>query len=140
MNTARDEARRLIGAAPDIGWLRELTDELDRAVRRDPLERLVQLWGLSNAEAARMLGVSRQAFAKWLGRGIPSDRAGAVAELAAATDLLDRRVKRERIPAVVRRPSERLGGRTLYELACEGRYGEVRRAVVEMFDLRRVQA
>ncbi len=139
MQTAHDVAERLIAEAPDLDWLRRVTDELDRAVRKEPLERLTRLWGLSNAEAARLFGVTRQAFSKWLERGVPSDRATAVADLAAATDLLDRRVKRERIPAVVRRPAPLLEGRSLYELACEGRHGEIREAVAEMLDLRRVQ-
>lgn len=139
MRTAHDEAVRLIEQAPDMAWLRTLTDELDRVVRQDPLERLTQLWGLSNAEAARLFGVSRQAFSKWLQAGVPSDRARAVADLAAATDVLDRRIKRERIPAVVRRPASLLGGRSLFDMACDGRHEEVRQAVSEMLDLRRVQ-
>ncbi|MEJ2218102.1 MAG: hypothetical protein P8099_15950 [Gemmatimonadota bacterium] len=53
--------------------------------------------------------------------------------------MLERRVKRERIPAVVRRPAAVLGGRSLYDLAREGRHAEVRHAVVAMFDVRRVQ-
>lgn len=139
MGTPQQEAERLIAEAPDMRWLRALADELDRAVRQAPLERLVRLWGLSNAEAARLFGVSRQAFSKWLENGVPPERATAVADLATATDLLDRRIKRERIPAVVRRPAEMLGGRSLYELAMTGEHGEVRAAVVSMFDLRRVQ-
>jgi hypothetical protein len=134
-----DVAEDLIRRAPDEAWLRRLTDELDRHVRTEPLERFTTLWGLSGAEAARAFGVSRQAFAKWEARGIPADRTPAVADLAAATDLLDRRVKRDRIPAVVRRPAEVLGGRSLYDLACEGRHAEVLAAVRAMFDLRRVQ-
>lgn len=139
MNTAHAEARRLIARAPSQAWLREVADELDRAVRTSPLERLTKLWGLSNAEAARMFRVSRQAFSKWLEKGVPFDRAPAVADLDAATNILDRKLKRERIPAVVRRPAASLGGKSLYEIACEGRHREVREAVTEMFDLRRVR-
>ena len=139
MNTAHEEAERLIAEAPSAGWLREVTDELDRAVRTHPLERLTMLWGLSKAEAARMFDVSRQAFSKWFENGIPSERAEAVADLDAATDILDRKLKRERIPAVVRRRAPSLGGRSLYEIACEGRHRDVRDAVTTMFDLRRIQ-
>jgi hypothetical protein len=63
----------------------------------------------------------------------------ALAELDAATDLLERRVKRERIPAVVRRPAEILGGRSLLEMVLSGGHAEVRDAVSRMFDLRRIQ-
>jgi len=139
MNTAHAEAERLIAEAPSQGWLREIVDELDRAVRTSPLERLTTLWGLSNAEAARMFGVSRQAFSKWLENGIPSERAAAVADLDAATNILDHKLKRERIPAVVRRSAPSLMGISLYEMACEGRHREVREAVTTMFDLRRIQ-
>lgn len=114
-------------------------DELDRVVRTGLLQRLTTLWGLSNAEAARLFGVNRQAFSKWLASGIPSDRATAVADLAAATDLLDRRIKRERIPAVVRVPAPRLNGQSLYGLACDGRHADVLKGVTDMLDLPRVQ-
>ena len=132
-------AEQLIAEAPNLDWLRALTDDLDRKVRTAPLERLLSLWGISHAEAARLFGVSRQAFSKWLRSGIPADRTPAVADLSAATDLLDQRIKRERIPAVVRRPAEMLHGLSLLELAAAGRHAEVRDAVGAMFDLRRVQ-
>jgi len=114
-------------------------DELDRAVRSQPLEQFVDLWGLSNAAAARVFGISRQAFSKWLTNGPPVSRVGAVADLATATDLLDRYVKRERIPAVVRRSAPLLRGFSLLDLASSGDTEQVADAVVAMFDLRRVQ-
>jgi transcriptional regulator with XRE-family HTH domain len=137
--TPHDVAEQLIAEAPSREWLRKLTDDLDRRVRADPLERLLGLWGLSASEASRAFGVSRQALSKWRQSGVPAERATALADLAAATDVLDRRVKRERIPGVVRRPAESLAGRSLYDLACAGRHAEVLEAVTTMFDLRRVQ-
>ncbi|MCL1599278.1 MAG: hypothetical protein M3094_08850 [Actinomycetia bacterium] len=134
----RDAAEALVAAA-DSQWTRQLVDELDRRVRTEPLERFTELWGLSNAAAASVFGVSRQAFAKWLTRGVPASRSDAVADIAAATDLLDRYVRRERIPAVVRRPAGMLGGRSLLEVAAEGDTAAVLEAVSSMFDLRRVQ-
>ncbi|MEN8150276.1 MAG: hypothetical protein ABFS86_10660 [Planctomycetota bacterium] len=123
----------------DPALLRALADALDRRVRTAPLERLVELWGLSGAEAARFFGVSRQAFSQWLDDGPPVSRATAIAELATATDLLDCYLKRERIPAVVRREAPMLSGRSLIDMAREGLHREVREAVERMFDLRRVQ-
>src|SRR5262249_29957312 len=61
-----------------------------------------------------------------------------IASLAAATDLLDRHVKRERIAAVVRRPATQLGGCSLLEMAGAGRYAEGHAAGESMFDLRRI--
>jgi hypothetical protein len=112
---------------------------MDRVVGVDAVDRLMRLWGLSEGEAARALGVSRNELMAWLRTGVPSDRATAVADMAAATDVLDRHVRMDRIPGVVRTPAPLLGGYSLYDMACEGRHTEVRAAVTEMFDLRRVQ-
>lgn len=131
--------RDLVREAPDDRWLRALTDELDRVVRTEPLARLQALWDLSGEDLGSIFGVSRQAVSKWRRNGVPSERAEALADLAAATDLLDRKVKRERIPAVVRRSAERLGGHSLLELARDGRHREILDLVREMLDLRRVQ-
>jgi len=139
VQTPHDIAQQLIADAPDRAWLRALTDDLDRELRTDPLERFLALWGLSGADGGRAFAVTRQALAKWRHSGVPSDRVPALTDLATATDLLDRYVKRERIPAVVRRPVDNLGGRSLLDLAFEGRHPELRNAVVAMFDLRRVQ-
>jgi len=95
-------------------------------------------WDLSAAGAGRIFGVSRQAVAKWRGSGVPDDRAVALADLVAATDVLERYVRRDRIPAVVRRQADVLGGQSLLEIAEAGRFADVRRGVVTMLDLRRV--
>lgn len=137
--TAPDELAQELADGADLDWLRELVDVLDRRVRTEPLERLVKLWELSNAAAARIFGVSRQAFSKWLVKGPPAERADDVASVANVTDILDRHVKRERIPAVVRRRAEMLDGRSVIEALEAGEYSEVARAVESMLDLRRVQ-
>lgn len=132
-------AAAAIAATADSDWTRQFVDALDRTVRTEPLERFTELWGLSNSAAASVFGVSRQAFSKWLKTGPPAGRADAVADVAAATDLLDRYVKRERIPAVVRRLAPILDDRSLLELASAGETRQVADAVERMFDLRRVQ-
>lgn len=133
------EAAAVLLSQGDRVWTRSLVDELDRAVRTQPLERFVELWGLSNAGAARVFGVSRQAFSKWLANGPPTARAGAVADLTTATDLLDRYVKREMIPAVVRRQAAMLDNTSLLDLAMSGDTRAVADSVTAMFDLRRIQ-
>jgi hypothetical protein len=133
-----DLARQLIESA-DPDWLRELVDALDREVRIGPLERLTTLWDLSNAAAARIFGVSRQAFAKWLASGPPADRVDDVVAVDNITNILDRYVRRERIPAVVRRPAANVGGRSILELLEAGDYDVAQDLVSSAFDLRRVQ-
>jgi len=131
-------ARDLIESA-DVEWLRNLVDALDREVRVAPLERLVSLWDLSNAGAARLFGVSRQAFAKWVADGPPAGRVDDVAAVDNITELLDRYVKRERIPAVVRRPAQNLDGASILETVESGDYHAAAEMVRKAFDLRRIQ-
>jgi len=134
----REAAARVAGAA-DEAWAKHFLEELDRRVRTDPVGRLATRWRLSNAEVGRMFGVSRQAVAKWIADGAPADRQPQLADLDAATDVLERFVRPERIAAVVRRQSEATGGKSLLELASDGRSSEVLAAVRAIFDLRRVQ-
>lgn len=131
-------ARELVDSA-DSEWLRELVDALDREVRIGPLERLLTLWDLSNAGAARLFGVSRQAFAKWLRSGPPAERVDDVTAVEDITALLDRYVKRERIPAVVRRPADLFEGNSLIEILEGGDYERAVEVTRAAFDLRRVQ-
>jgi len=126
------------GASP--GWMNRFLTELDHITQRSQLARVLDVWSLSMADAGRMFGVSRQAVDKWLSRGVPEQRRQAVADLEAATDLLVRYLKRDRIPAVVRRPAERLGGASMLDLARMGRTPELVDYTREMFDLRRVTA
>lgn len=141
MDTSMDAdvlARELIESA-DAAWLRDLVDALDREVRVAPLDRLVSLWDLSNAGAARLFGISRQAFAKWLRDGPSASRVDDVTAVDNITQLLDRYVKRERIPAVVRRSAERLGGKSILETVEAGEYEHAADVVAATFDLRIIQ-
>ena len=126
-------------AGHDRAWLREVVSQLDATMQRSALERMIALWGVSSAEAAGFFGISRQAFAKWLRVGPPADRAPAVAALEDATELLARHLKRERIPAVVRRQSALTGERSLLQMAAAGEHERILGAVRTMFDLRRIQ-
>ena len=127
-----------VAALGDDGWTRQFLSELQAQVHSDSLARVMSAWGLSSAATARVFGVTRQAVGKWRAQGVPEDRLVALADLAAATDVLSRYVRSDRIPAVVRRPADVLGGRSLLQLAEEHRYDEVRRGVAHMLDLRRV--
>ena len=132
-------AARELSRTADPTWLATFIRSLDLGTGRADLSRVLKVWGLSQAAAAELFGVSRQAIGKWLKRGLPADRVEAVADLAAATDILIRHLKASRIPAVVRRPADRLDGRSLLELAGAGRTGEVLTACRRMFEFGSVQ-
>ena len=124
----------------DGEWLDAFIASLDRHRAVEAFTRTTETWGLSQAEAARLFGVSRQAVGKWRRRGVPPERAGAVADLAAATDLLVRHLKRDRIPAVVRRPIPARDGVSLVDLLGQGDTGAVLAACRDMFRFDRVHA
>jgi transcriptional regulator with XRE-family HTH domain len=136
------EAASLVAAAHEEqgGWLDEFAEFLDRLRAGQSLARTLVVWGLSQSEAARLFGVSRQAVSKWIDAGVPVERAETVADLAAATDLLVHYLKRDRIPAVVRRPSPRLGDRSLLDLLAAGETRELLAACREMFAFERAQS
>lgn len=98
----QDVATLLLGEH-DSAWIAALAGELDRRLSGQELERVLRVWSLSRTELGRIMGVSRQALSKWIDDGVPADRVAQVADLASITDLLTRYVKRDRIPAVVRR-------------------------------------
>ncbi len=102
------------------------------------MQRTVRLWDISATQLGRMFGISRQAASKWLLDGAPASRRDQVAVLGQATDLLDQWVKRERIPAVVRRPVEVLGGRTRLEVALAGEFDVLLAELRDTFDLTRI--
>ena len=128
----REAAARLL-AEHDDAWVVRLTDELDRHLGGRQLERVMRLWHLSRAELGQLFGVSRQAVSRWITSGVPADRAPQVADVEAITDLLDHHLKRDRIPAVVRREAPQLDGTSLFDLVASGRHQDALRRTRQMF-------
>jgi hypothetical protein len=128
----------LLRAGGDADVLRRIVDRLDHELNASPLQRTVRLWDISATQLGQMFGISRQAASKWLLDGAPASRRDQVAVLGQATDLLDQWVKRERIPAVVRRPVEVLGGRTRLEVALAGEFDVLLAELRDTFDLTRI--
>jgi len=138
VNISELAAEVLSRTEDDPDALRQLIDLLDHDLSASPLRRTAQLWDVSTAQIGRMFGVSRQAAARWMAEGPPAGRRDQVVALGQATDLLDRWIKRERIPAVVRRPVSILGGGTRLELALAGEFASLQTELRDTFDLSRV--
>lgn len=120
-------------------WLDAFAYSLDRRRAATSLQHVLTVWDLSQSEAARVFGVSRQAISKWLDQGAPPDRAVLIADLAAATDLLTHYLKRDRIPAVVRRPIGALDGVSLMDLFVRADTQALLATCREMFGFGQVQ-
>jgi hypothetical protein len=128
-------AERLIDAhSHDPRWLDAFADAFEQRRSGAELARVLTVWDLGRAEAGRLFGVTRQAIAKWIDKGVPPDRAAEVADVAAATDLLVRYLRRDRIPAVVRRRADALHGRSLLDMLAAGDTAQLLASARAMFD------
>lgn len=97
----------------------------------DPPQRLLQL---TDTELGRLFGVRRQAIAQWRERGLPASRQAKAATLGAISDLLERMLKRERIPGIARKPAREYGGLTMLEMVERDRHEELHEKVRRSFD------
>lgn len=134
----REAAEHLVGTH-SAEWLDVFSEALQRQRAGGELRRILQVWGLSQSEAARRFGVSRQSVAKWLASGVPASRVASIADLSVATDLLEHYLKRERIPGVVRRTAAALDDRSLLDLLETGDHRAVVKGCRAMFDFSRAQ-
>lgn len=135
---AADAIARL--QAADGDWLDAFSEQLDRRRSAHSLADTLALWGLSQSEAARLLGVSRQAIGKWLSDAPPAERLALIADLAAASEVLVRHLKRDRIPAVVRRPIPARGGQSMLDILRAGDARTLPALCRAMFDFERAQS
>lgn len=144
-----NQVRSLVGARmlmPPAEPLRTCVDDLSayrfqqrvrRQLNRDdegPLERLMRVFALSKSELGRLFAVSRQAIDGWLERGVPSDRQDKVATLLALADVLERKLKADRIPGIARRAADAYGGQTMLDFIAADRHRELLGLVRTSFD------
>jgi DNA-binding transcriptional regulator YdaS (Cro superfamily) len=103
-----------------------------------PLRRAMDTFDLTSSDVASLMGVKRQAVDKWLLAGPPPERAPKIAAIAEIGDILCHRL-REGLPvAVVRRPAEAYGGRTMLDVIAADEHDWLLRSVKDSFGLGRV--
>jgi len=115
-----------------VRFSRTVLDELSRT--EAPLDHVASVLGLTQTELAKLFGVRRQALDQWTLRGVPAERQEKLATLGAIADLLVIRLKRERIPGVVRRPASTYGDRSILEAIADGDEVNVLTELRDAFD------
>ena len=80
------------------------------------LEEIREVFGLSRAELADLLGRRAQSVLEWETRGIPRDKRATVERLLDLAHVFSERLIASRIPEIVRTPDAWLGGRTILEV------------------------
>jgi len=103
-------------------------------VEEPPLEGVQQVFDLNYTELGRLFGISRQGAKDWLKRGVPTDRQDKVAAVSAIADLLERKLKPDRIPGIVRRAANAYDGHTMLELIAADRHQELLDITRRSFD------
>jgi hypothetical protein len=98
------------------------------------LDPVAEALELSETELGRLFGVSRQAVGQWRERGVPSNRMAKLATVAAISDLLQHRLKPERIPGIARRPAQAYGGLSMLEMIERDRQDELQAKIRQSFD------
>lgn len=89
------------------------------------IERVRDLFDLSQTELGALFGVSRQAATGWLAHGVPANRREKLATVASIADLLEQKLKPDRIPGIARRPADSYGGHTMLQLIAADRHLEL---------------
>jgi len=95
---------------------------------------IVDAFALNKAELGRLFGVSRQAADQWLGSDLPADRRGKASTILAIVDLLSHRLKRGRLPGVVRRPAPAYDDLSMLDMIAADRHEELLASVRSSFD------
>jgi hypothetical protein len=131
------EPRHVIEHDPDavVRFVRSVRLYLDTLDEPGPLEGAMRAFDLDTTTTAQLFGVSRQAVARWLREGrVPAERQAKAAALASVADLLERKLKRGRLPGIARRSADAYGGLTMLEMVAADRHEELLRSVRESFE------
>ena len=99
--------------------------------------RTIATWDLNQAEADRIFGASRSVVDKWRQ---PDMLPQAISELDAATSLLHRYLRADRIPVVVRRPIQARDGMSLLQMLEQGDTTSLLMTCRDMFQFDQVHA
>lgn len=107
-----------------------------RALSRDEqdLDRIQHIFDLNITELGRLFGVTRQAVTQWQSTQVPAARREKVATVGSVADLLESRLKTDRIPGVVRRSAPAYRGLTILGMIEENQQDAVLEQVRSSFD------
>ncbi len=117
-------------------WVGAFVSELLNDLRAEDLSDAMRQLDLSDAQAADLFGVTRQAVAKWRKEGIPAERQPAVWDFVDAVRVLSRYLRPERMVAAVRRKNAQ--GESLLDVGRTQSIAQMRAQIEATLDLRRV--
>lgn len=99
-----------------------------------PLQRIGEVFDLSDTALGGLFGVTRQAASQWLESGVPSSRQARVQTVASIARLLERNLQPGAIPGVVRTKAGAYGDRSILEMIESEQEDVVRTELERVFD------
>jgi DNA-binding XRE family transcriptional regulator len=115
-----------------VRFYRAVADLLEKV--ESPLERARRALDLNRTELAALFGVTRQAVERWEAQGVPSERQDKLSTIGAIVDVLEMRLKPDRIAGAARRPAAAYGDRSILEAIAAGDEGLVLAELRDAFD------
>lgn len=100
----------------------------------EPLARLMDSFALSKSDLGRLFDVSRQGIDGWMTHGVPAERQEKLTALLALADILERKLKADRVAGVFRRPADAYGGLSMFDMIAADRHQELLASVRASFD------
>jgi transcriptional regulator with XRE-family HTH domain len=88
---------------------------LSRSATSRKLDRIREIFDLSEHDLAALFGVQRQSVSGWRENGMPSSRLASLERIFALAEIFKREFIASRIPEIVRTPDEWLDGRNILE-------------------------
>ena len=98
------------------------------------LLRIQQLFELDIGELGQIFGVSHRSVSSWRDHGVPTGQKPKLFTVLNTADLLERKLKPGRLPAVVRRPAKSYGGLTALQMIEADRHEELLESIRESFN------
>jgi hypothetical protein len=123
-----------LDSAEGLDRYRALVWEALRENGTSPLAELQALFDLDHTDTARLFGVTRQAVADWLRRGVPANRSAKVVAAVQTGRLLEQRLRPGLLPGVARRPAAAYGNRSMLDLIAADRHEELLERTRHSFD------
>lgn len=110
------------------------SERTHRQEAKTALLRIQHLFELNFSELGRMFGVSRQAVSSWLDHGVPPAQKPKLFTVLNIAELLERKLKPGRLPAVARRPAASYGGLSVLQVIEADRHEELLESTRESFN------
>jgi hypothetical protein len=129
-----DEAPHVSDDIAAQRFLRRVRFHLNHPDTMHPLRRIMEAFDLSKTDTARLFGVSRQAIDHWLANDVPAERTEKVTALLSLLDILQRKLKADRLPGIARRHADAYGGATMLDLIVADRHDELLDITRRSFD------